>query len=82
MPARSIRVRLPRCAECALIGKNLIQETFGAGARVPRTGDILLAVDGIPVTGGDDLVRLLDAEKINRRSSHRVQMEFSDLRNR
>ena len=30
------------------------------------TGDILLAVDGVPVTGTDDLVRLLDAEKINR----------------
>lgn len=30
------------------------------------TGDILLAVDGLPVTGADDLVRLLDAEKINR----------------
>jgi S1-C subfamily serine protease len=25
------------------------------------TGDILLAVDGVPVTGADDLVRLLDA---------------------
>lgn len=30
------------------------------------TGDILLAVDGIPITGADDLLRLLDAEKINR----------------
>lgn len=30
------------------------------------TGDILLAVDGVPITGADDLVRLLDAEKINR----------------
>ena len=30
------------------------------------TGDILLAVDGAPVTGADDLVRLLDAEKIDR----------------
>ena len=30
------------------------------------TGDILLAVDGIPITGADDLVRLLDAEKIDR----------------
>ena len=29
------------------------------------TGDILLAVDGAPVTGADDLVRLLDAEKID-----------------
>ncbi len=30
------------------------------------TGDIVLAVDNAPVTGADDLVRLLDAEKINR----------------
>jgi S1-C subfamily serine protease len=30
------------------------------------TGDILLAIDGAPVTGADDLVRLLDAEKVNR----------------
>jgi len=30
------------------------------------TGDIVLAVDGAPVTGADDLVRLLDADKINR----------------
>jgi S1-C subfamily serine protease len=30
------------------------------------TGDIVLAVDGAPVTGADDLVRLLDADKIGR----------------
>jgi S1-C subfamily serine protease len=30
------------------------------------TGDIVLAIDGAPVTGASDLVRLLDAEKINR----------------
>jgi S1-C subfamily serine protease len=30
------------------------------------TGDILLAVDGTEITGADDLVRLLDAEKIDR----------------
>ena len=30
------------------------------------TGDILLALDGTPITGADDLVRLLDAEKIDR----------------
>ena len=30
------------------------------------TGDIVLAIDGAPVTGADDLVRLLDAEKIGR----------------
>jgi S1-C subfamily serine protease len=30
------------------------------------TGDIILAIDGAPVTGVDDLVRLLDADKIGR----------------
>src|SRR3984893_8239580 len=30
------------------------------------TGDIVLAVDGAAITGADDLVRLLDAEKIDR----------------
>jgi S1-C subfamily serine protease len=30
------------------------------------TGDILLSVDGATITGADDLVRLLDAEKIDR----------------
>jgi S1-C subfamily serine protease len=30
------------------------------------TGDIVLAVDGAPVSGADDLVRLLDADKIGR----------------
>jgi S1-C subfamily serine protease len=30
------------------------------------TGDILLAIDGTSVSGADDLVRLLDAEKIGR----------------
>jgi S1-C subfamily serine protease len=30
------------------------------------SGDILLAVDGTPITGADDFVRLLDAEKIDR----------------
>jgi S1-C subfamily serine protease len=30
------------------------------------SGDILLAIDGTPVTGADDLVRLLDADKIAR----------------
>jgi S1-C subfamily serine protease len=30
------------------------------------TGDILLAVDGVSITGADDLVRSLDAEKIDR----------------
>jgi S1-C subfamily serine protease len=29
-------------------------------------GDIVLAVDGTPITGADDFVRLLDAEKIDR----------------
>jgi S1-C subfamily serine protease len=45
---------------------------FGTASRCPAdhagllTGDILLAVDGAAITGADDLVRLLDAEKIDR----------------
>ena len=41
----------------------------GTASRCPAdhagllTGDILLAVDGAAITGADDLVRLLDAEK-------------------
>ncbi|TIU25945.1 MAG: PDZ domain-containing protein, partial [Mesorhizobium sp.] len=31
-----------------------------------REGDIIAAIDGRPVTGVDDLVRLLDAERIGR----------------
>jgi S1-C subfamily serine protease len=30
------------------------------------TGDTILAIDGVPVTGVDDLVRMLDADKIGR----------------
>ncbi|MCI0466316.1 MAG: trypsin-like peptidase domain-containing protein [Beijerinckiaceae bacterium] len=37
-----------------------------AGQAGLLTGDILVAIDGVPVTGADDLVRLLDAEKIGR----------------
>ena len=43
------------------------------------TGDILLAVDGIPITGADDLVRLLDAEKIDRTIPFDV-LRRSDMR--
>jgi len=31
-----------------------------------RVGDIILSLDGIPVTGADDLIRLLAGEKIGR----------------
>ncbi|MFZ0557971.1 MAG: trypsin-like peptidase domain-containing protein [Methylovirgula sp.] len=37
-----------------------------AGEAGILTGDIVLAVDGAPVSGADDLVRLLDADKIGR----------------
>jgi S1-C subfamily serine protease len=38
-----------------------------ASARL-REGDLLLSLDGITVTGTDDLVRLLGAERIGRES--------------
>ena len=31
-----------------------------------RAGDILLALDGVPVAGADDLIRLLGADRIGR----------------
>jgi len=31
-----------------------------------KSGDVVLSLDGIPVTGADDLIRLLDAHKIGR----------------
>jgi len=43
------------------------------------TGDIILAVDHAPVTGADDLVRLLDAERIGRTVAVDV-LRRSDLR--
>lgn len=66
-------VPLPRRIALRL---NLVQKTGAAVSVVePRSpaghagllsGDILLAIDGTPITGADDLVRLLDAEKIGR----------------
>jgi S1-C subfamily serine protease len=37
-----------------------------------RSGDIILALDGVPVTGADDLIRLLAADKIGREVSVEV----------
>ena len=34
-----------------------------------RVGDIIVALDGAPVAGADDLIRLLDAERIGRPAS-------------
>ncbi|TIQ02064.1 MAG: PDZ domain-containing protein, partial [Mesorhizobium sp.] len=42
-------------------------ETNSPAARAGlKEGDIIAAIDGRPVTGVDDLVRLLDAERIGR----------------
>ncbi|MGC2221089.1 MAG: PDZ domain-containing protein [Methylocella sp.] len=38
----------------------------GSPAGHAGLGNIMLAVDGAAITGADDLVRLLDAEKIDR----------------
>ena len=43
------------------------------------TGDIIIAIDGTPVTGVDDLVRLLDADKIGRTIAFDT-LRRSDLR--
>jgi S1-C subfamily serine protease len=34
-----------------------------------QEGDMLLSLDGIAITGTDDLIRLLDAERIGRETS-------------
>ena len=31
-----------------------------------KSGDVVLSLDGVPVTGADDLIRLLDATKVDR----------------
>ncbi|MDR3466538.1 MAG: PDZ domain-containing protein, partial [Xanthobacteraceae bacterium] len=38
-----------------------------AAAAGLEAGDVLLSLDGLPVGGGDDLVRLLTHERIGRR---------------
>ena len=42
-------------------------ETGSPAARAGlRAGDIILSLDGVAVTGADDLIRLLDASRIDR----------------
>ena len=51
-------------------------EADSAAARAGLdAGDILLALDGVPVTGADDLIRVLTGDKIGRR------LEVTILRN-
>jgi S1-C subfamily serine protease len=38
-----------------------------------KTGDILIAMVGQPITGADDLIRLLGADKIGRGGTDRVE---------
>jgi len=40
-----------------------------AGSAGLQEGDMLLSLDGIAITGTDDLIRLLDAERIRRETS-------------
>jgi S1-C subfamily serine protease len=51
-------------------------ETGSPAARAGlAAGDVLIAVDGVPVTGADDLIRMLAGEKIGRK------LEVAILRN-
>ena len=40
-----------------------------AGSAGLQEGDMLLSLNGIAITGTDDLIRLLDAERIRRETS-------------
>lgn len=61
---RRIAVRLGLQERGAVV--SAVEEGSPADHAGLLTGDILLAVDGTRITGADDLVRLLDAEKIDR----------------
>ena len=67
------RVQLPRAvrnslglAQEAAVGIRAIQGAGPAEAAGLRVGDIILTIDGEPTDGIDDLIRLLDGQRIGR----------------
>jgi S1-C subfamily serine protease len=46
-----------------------VEKDGPAGRAGLREGDVILAIDGRPVTGVDDLIRLLDGERIGKEAS-------------
>jgi S1-C subfamily serine protease len=62
---RRIALRLGLDQATGAVVTNVDQDGPAGQAGI-LTGDIVLAVDGAPVSGADDLVRLLDADKIGR----------------
>jgi S1-C subfamily serine protease len=62
---RRVRLIAGLTQESAVMISNV--ETGGPADRAGlRSGDVVLSLDGVPVTGADDLIRLLDASKIGR----------------
>jgi S1-C subfamily serine protease len=62
---RRVRLIAGLTQESAVMISNV--ETGGPADRAGlKSGDVVLSIDGVPVTGADDLIRLLDANKIGR----------------
>jgi S1-C subfamily serine protease len=51
-------------ASAAMIGA--VEKTSPAGAAGLMSGDLVVALDGRPITGADDLIRALTGERIGR----------------
>lgn len=62
-------------AQKSAVGVRAVQSGSPAAAGGIRPGDIILSLDTVPVAGTDDLMRLLDGEKIGRRVLLRVLRE-------
>jgi len=59
-------------AQRSAVGVRQVQSGSPAEASGIRSGDIILSLDDVPVSGTDDLMRLLDGDKIGRRVQLRV----------
>ncbi len=62
---RRVRLIAGLTQESAVMISNV--ETGGPAEHAGlKSGDVVLSLDGVPVTGADDLIRLLDATKVDR----------------
>jgi S1-C subfamily serine protease len=62
---RRVRLIAGLAQENAVMISN-VEEGGPADRAGIKSGDVVLSLDGVPVTGADDLIRLLDAHKIDR----------------
>jgi S1-C subfamily serine protease len=60
------RRRLFGLAQDSAVMVSTVEPASPAGRAGLKAGDIIVALDGEPIAGADDLVRALTAEKINR----------------